>query len=64
MANLEAVALMVPPNVQVKGLLDGAALLNVQPAGWAWSPTLQPIQVQRLKITPPFHHSPTFLLPN
>ena len=50
MNNLEAVAAQVPPTVTVRGFLDAAALLDIQPAGWPWSPDLEPLQslVQQL----------------
>ena len=44
MNNLEAVAAMVPPQVQVAGFLDGAGLLNIDSAGWTWSGNLIPLQ--------------------
>jgi hypothetical protein len=47
MNNLDAVtrALAVSaPSVQVQGLLDAAALVDIAPAGWPWSPDLIPLQ--------------------
>ena len=44
MNNIEAVAAAAPPGVEVMGFLDGAALLNIQPTAWTWSPTLLPLQ--------------------
>ena len=44
MNNLEAVASQVPPTVTVRGFLDAAALLDIQPAGWPWSPDLETLQ--------------------
>ena len=37
MNNLESVAGMLPPTVTMRGFLDAAALLDIQPAGWPWS---------------------------
>ena len=34
----------MPGNVQTWGFLDGAALLDIQPKGWKWSPELEPLQ--------------------
>ena len=44
MNNLEAVAEAMPGNVQTWGFLDGAALLDIQPKGWKWTPELEPLQ--------------------
>lgn len=45
MQNMEAVHdLVEPAGVQMKSLLDAAALLNIQPAGWPWSSSLVPLQ--------------------
>jgi hypothetical protein len=44
MNNLEAVASAMPGNVQTWGFLDGAALLDIQPQGWKWTPELEPLQ--------------------
>jgi hypothetical protein len=44
MNNLEAVAAMVPPTVEVRGFLDGAGLLDIAPRGWKWSPWLESLQ--------------------
>jgi hypothetical protein len=44
MNNLDAVTRMVPPGVQVQGLLDAAALVDIDPTGWGWSPDLVPLQ--------------------
>ena len=40
---LDTVPSMVPHGVTVSGFLDGAALLNIQPRGWDWSPYLEPL---------------------
>ena len=44
MNNLDAVAAMVPPTVRIQGFLDAAALVDIDPAGWPWSPDLLPLQ--------------------
>jgi hypothetical protein len=44
MNNLEAVASMVPAGIQVQGMLDAAALLDIAPTGWSWSSQLEPLQ--------------------
>jgi hypothetical protein len=41
---VDAVAAQVPPTVTVQGLLDAAALLDIQPTGWEWSSQLTPLQ--------------------
>lgn len=45
---LDSVAAMVPPGLEVQGLLDAAALLNVNPQdnGWQWGPLLEPLQAR------------------
>ena len=45
MANIEAVAAMLPASVQLRGFFDGAALLDIHPRGWAWSADLEPLQL-------------------
>ena len=44
MNNMDAVAAQLPPTVAVKGFLDAAALLNIQPTGWEWSSQLETLQ--------------------
>lgn len=44
MNNLDAVAAQLPPGIGFKGLLDAAALMNIQPSGWPWSSELIPLQ--------------------
>ena len=45
MSNLDAVsAQLAPVGVEVKGLLDAAALVDISPASWPWSPDLIPLQ--------------------
>ena len=44
MNNLETVAAMLPPTVQLRGFFDGAALLDIKPRGWEWSPDLETLQ--------------------
>jgi hypothetical protein len=44
MNNLEAVAAMTPAGIQVQGMLDAAALLDIAPSGWSWSSLLEPLQ--------------------
>jgi hypothetical protein len=46
MNNLDAVAAMVPESMQVSGLFDGGALLDIRPAGYGWSNSLVPLQTQ------------------
>jgi len=46
MNNLDAVAAMVPAGMQVSGLFDGGALLDIRPAGYGWSNSLVPLQTQ------------------
>lgn len=43
---LDTVASMVPSTMKVQGLLDAAALLDIDPndAGWSWSSELTPLQ--------------------
>jgi hypothetical protein len=56
MNNLETVANMLPPTVQLRGFFDGAALLDIQPRGWDWSPDLESLQslmAEMLAITRP-----------
>jgi hypothetical protein len=51
MNNLERVAAAVPPTVSVMGFLDGAALLDIEPAAWTWSPMLVPLQQLMANLT-------------
>ena len=51
MNNLERVIALVPPTVQVQGFLDGAALLDIYPAGWSWSDMLVPLQELMANLT-------------
>jgi len=44
MNNLDSVAQQVP-TVQVQGFLDAAALVDIFPAAWPWSPDLLPLQL-------------------
>ena len=45
MHNLDAVSTqLASTGVEVKGLLDAAALVDIYPSGWAWSPDLLPLQ--------------------
>jgi len=44
MNNIEAVQAMLPPGLEYSNLLDGAALLDIQPAGWTWSGELETLQ--------------------
>ena len=50
MNNMDAVAAQLPPNVAVKGFLDAAALLNIQPTGWEWSSQLETLQSLVAKV--------------
>ena len=43
-------AAQLPPNVAVKGFLDAAALLNIQPTGWEWSSQLETLQSLVAKV--------------
>jgi|APGre2960657444_1045066.scaffolds.fasta_scaffold01090_5 hypothetical protein len=44
MSNLDSVAAKVPAGLQVQGFLDAAALVDIYPTGWDWSPDLIPLQ--------------------
>ncbi len=45
MNNIDAVATQVAPSgIQVQGFLDAAALVDIAPTGWPWSPDLIPLQ--------------------
>jgi hypothetical protein len=47
---------MLPDTVQLQGFFDGAALLDIQPRGWDWSPdleTLQNLMAEMLAISKP-----------
>ena len=47
---------MLPDTVQLQGFFDGAALLDIQPRGWDWSPdleTLQSLMAEMLSISKP-----------
>jgi hypothetical protein len=44
MNNIEAVLALLPAGLEYANLLDGAALLDIQPAGWSWSPQLETLQ--------------------
>ena len=47
---------MLPDTVQLRGFFDGAALLDIQPRGWDWSPdleTLQSLMAEMLSISKP-----------
>jgi hypothetical protein len=44
MNNLEAVAAMLPSSIELRGFLDGAALLDIAPRGWSWSGELETLQ--------------------
>ena len=44
MSNLDSVAAQVPAGLQVHGFLDAAALVDIYPTGWDWSPDLVPLQ--------------------
>lgn len=35
---------LLPPGLEYQNLLDGAALLDIQPAGWPWSAELETLQ--------------------
>ncbi len=50
MNNLESVAAQLPPTVTLHGMLDAAALLDIAPTGWAWSPLLEPLQSLIAKV--------------
>jgi hypothetical protein len=58
MNNLDAVAAQVPASMQVQGLLDAASLVDVRPAGWAFSNDVIPLQTLMAElvaaITPVF----------
>jgi hypothetical protein len=41
---VDAVANQVP-SMQVKGFLDAAALVDIMPTAWPWSPDLLPLQL-------------------
>jgi hypothetical protein len=47
---MDSVAAQLPPNVAVKGFLDAAALLNIQPTGWEWSTQLETLQSLVAKV--------------
>ena len=61
MNSLDAVAAMVPSTIRVQGLLDAAALVDIAPTGWGWSPDLVPLQqlISELVgvITPTFDYN-------
>ena len=46
MNNLDAVAAMAPPGLQVQGLLDAASLIDIRPSAWPFSNELLPLQTQ------------------
>jgi hypothetical protein len=58
MNNIDAVSRLVPSGVQVQGFLDAAALVDILPTGWGWSPDLIPLQTLMSElvagITPTF----------
>jgi hypothetical protein len=51
MNNIEAVAALLPPSVQLWGFFDGAALLDIQPRGWSWSRDLETLQSLMANMT-------------
>ena len=44
MNQIEAVQALIPVGVDYSNFLDGAGLLNIQPAGWSWSDELETLQ--------------------
>ena len=44
MNNVDAVAAMAPPGLEVQGLLDAASLVDIRPAAWPFSNDLVPLQ--------------------
>jgi hypothetical protein len=51
MNNIEAVAALLPPGLQMWAFLDGAALLDIQPRGWSWRPELETLQTLMANMT-------------
>ncbi len=51
MNNMDAVAAQLPPGITMKGFLDAAALLDIQPTGWSWSNELIPLQTLIQEVT-------------
>jgi hypothetical protein len=45
MNNIDAVQALLPVGLDYRNLLDGAALLDIQPAGWPWSSDLETLQM-------------------
>ena len=43
--NIETVASLLPASVELQGFFDGAALLDIEPRGWDWSPDLESLQL-------------------